>query len=182
MIEIINTSFEGLHLINRKAKVDDRGFFERLYCDDSLSSLLKNKRIQQINHSMTKLKATVRGLHYQERPYSEIKIVSCLKGEIWDLAVDLRRNSPSFLKYYGVYLSSERFQSIFIPEGFAHGFQTLSDNCELIYFHTERYMTNYEKGLNPIDPLLGIEWPLAISQLSYRDKNHKMIDQTFSGF
>jgi len=179
--KFFNTPIKGLKLIERKIIGDDRGFIERIFCEDNLKEIIFDKNIVQINHSLTKKKAAVRGMHYQIYPYAEKKIISCLKGKIWDVAVDLRKNSSTFLQYYGVILSEDNFKSFLIPEGFAHGFQTLSEKCELIYLHTERYKPDYEKGLNPLDPLIGIKWPLKISQLSERDKNQKILDEKFLG-
>lgn len=181
MIEFFETPLKDLKVIKRNPKGDERGFLERLYCQKTLNSLTNNKNIVQINHTLTEKKFAVRGLHFQDFPYSEIKIVSCLKGKIWDVAVDLRKDSPTFLKHHGVILSEENFSSLFIPEGFAHGFQTLLPNCELIYFHTEYYNPSHEGGLHPLDPSLGIEWPMKISQLSERDKGHKMLNKKFIG-
>ncbi len=179
--EIINTNFDGLKVIKRVPFRDERGFFERVFCKDNLNQIIGNKNIIQINHSKTNKKATVRGLHYQINPYSEIKIVSCLKGEVWDVVVDLRTESSTYLKHYSIYLKEDNFKSLLIPKGFAHGFQSLTENCELLYLHTERYQKEYERGINPIDPAIGIEWPLAIGQLSNRDKAHQMIDEKFLG-
>ena len=116
MIEFIKTPLKDLVLIKRHKKGDERGFLERLYCKETLNSLIKNKNIVQINHSLTQKEYAVRGLHYQNYPFSEIKIVSCIKGKIWDVAVDLRKGSPTFLQYYGVILSEENFCSLFVPE------------------------------------------------------------------
>lgn len=179
--EIINTNFDGLKVIQRIPIGDERGFLERIFCNDTFNHLTGNKNVMQINHSITNKKGTVRGLHYQIDPYSEIKIISCLKGEIWDVALDLRTNSSTYLKYFGIHLTEDNFKSIIIPEGFAHGFQTLKEKCELLYLHTQRYQKDYERGINPIDSAIGIEWPLPITQLSKRDKNHAMIDEKFLG-
>ena len=181
MIEIYETPLKDLKVLKRNPKGDDRGFLERMFCKNTLDQIIKNKNIVQINHTYTEKEFAVRGLHYQDYPYAEIKIVSCLKGEIWDVAIDLREGSPTFLKHYGHILSDNNFQSLFVPEGFAHGFQTLSPSCELIYFHTEYYNPINEKGLHPLDPSLKIEWPKKISQLSDRDKNHKMLNKKFIG-
>lgn len=179
--KFFDTPFQGLKIIERKIIGDERGFIERMFCEDNLKDIIFNKSIVQINHSLTKRKSTVRGMHYQIYPYAEKKIISCLKGKIWDVAVDLRKNSSTFLKYYGVILSEENLKSFVIPEGFAHGFQTISENCELLYLHTERYVPDYEKGLNPMDPIIDIKWPMPISQLSDRDKNQEMLDENFLG-
>jgi dTDP-4-dehydrorhamnose 3,5-epimerase len=139
------------------------------------------KSIVQINHTITHRKGTVRGLHFQYPPYAETKLVSCLRGEIFDIAVDLRHNSSTFLRWHSARLSAENRQSLLIPEGFAHGFQTLSEDCELIYLHTEAYHPESEGALNVLDPRISISWPLAISELSERDRNHDFIEEEFQG-
>ena len=123
----------------------------------------------------------MRGLHFQYTPHAETKLVSCLQGEIFDVAVDLRRDSPTFLHWHGVVLSAQNRKSLLIPEGFAHGFQTLSEDCELIYLHTVAYHPEAEGALNVTGPKLGIAWPLAITEISERDRNHKLIEQDFQG-
>lgn len=181
MLQVIDTAFADLHLIQRQPKFDNRGYLERLFCFESLKKVLGEKSVRQINHTVTHQAGTVRGLHYQQPPFAEIKMVSCIKGEIWDIVIDIREGSPTFLQSFSVKLSGKDFLSILIPEGFAHGFQTLTDNCELIYFHTADYNAAAERGLNPLDAKLGIIWPLPITNLSPRDENHEFILDVFSG-
>lgn len=139
------------------------------------------KPIQQINHTLTKKAGAVRGMHFQHQPSAEIKIVSCLKGRVLDVAVDLRAGSPTLLQWFAVELSDENKKSLFIPEGFAHGFQTLTEDCELLYLHTANYSAQHESALNPLDPLLSIKWPLGITEISARDQTHPMLDSGFTG-
>jgi dTDP-4-dehydrorhamnose 3,5-epimerase len=139
------------------------------------------KPIKQINHTGTKQAGTIRGMHFQHAPHAEIKIVSCLKGKVFDVAVDLRANSPTFLQWFATELSAENHHSLYIPEGFAHGFQTLTNDCELVYLHTAEYSPNHESALNPLDPKLAITWPDLISEISARDQNHPMINSHFKG-
>ena len=120
-------------------------------------------------------------MHFQNPPFAEIKIVSCIKGEVWDVAVDLRKGSPTFLHYYDVYLSENNHRCFFIPEGFAHGFQTLAPNCEMLYFHTEEYNIDAEGIINSIDPRISIKWPKIITDRSERDNNSPMLDKNFLG-
>jgi dTDP-4-dehydrorhamnose 3,5-epimerase len=122
----------------------------------------------------------VRGMHFQYPPNSEDKFVSCLRGEVFDVAVDLRAGSPTFMHWRAELLSAENSKSFFIPKGFAHGFQTLTKNCELIYLHTQPYAPDAEGGLNPLDPRVGIEWPLPIADISPRDRAHASLAD-FSG-
>jgi len=179
--DFINTPLMDLKVILRKKLEDHRGYLSRFYCADEFISAGVNKTIAQINHTLTKAKGTIRGLHFQYLPYTEVKLVSCLKGEIWDVAVDLRCNSPTFLQWHGEILTADNCKSLLIPEGFAHGFQTLSQDCELIYLHTEKYQSESEGALNVLDPSLNIDWPLPIGELSDRDRKHPFIDKTFQG-
>lgn len=174
------TPLAGLKLIERTILEDGRGFFSRFFCETTLQQL-GMKPIMQINHTLTKKTGTVRGLHFQHPPHSEIKIVSCLRGTVIDVAVDLRKGSPTFLQWYSVELSAENHRSLFIPEGFAHGFQTLTADCELIYLHTANYSPSHESALNPLDPKLAIQWPLEICEISDRDKSHPMIRNDYEG-
>lgn len=178
---IRGTPIAGLRLIERKLIGDERGFLQRLFCQESLESLLAGKTIRQINHTLTRQLGAVRGMHFQCPPHAEVKIISCLKGKVWDVAVDLRKGSPTFLQHHSVTLSEDAPQSCLIPEGFAHGFQTLSPNCELIYFHTADYNAAAEGGLNAVDPRLGIQWPITISERSKRDAEHPMLTDSFVG-
>jgi dTDP-4-dehydrorhamnose 3,5-epimerase len=179
--DFIPTPLDGLLLVIRSAFEDNRGFFSRFYCAEEFSKVGLHKPIAQINHTLTRTTGTVRGLHFQKPPFAETKIVSCLKGEIWDVAVDLRNNSPTFLHWHSEILSAENKKSLLIPEGFAHGFQTLSADAELIYLHTESYHADAEAALNVHDPMLNISWALAVSEISERDQNHPFISRDFQG-
>ena len=177
----INTCINGVYEIQRKPIVDNRGYFERLFCINDFSEILSTKKVMQINHSFTENNGVVRGLHYQIPPFSETKIVTCLSGSVFDIIIDLRKGSPTFLKQYSLILSSEKKNMILIPEGFAHGFQTLSINSELIYFHTQIFNPQSERGIHALDPLLSIEWPLLITSQSAKDSNYTMLDLNFQG-
>jgi len=152
-----------------------------MFCSDDLHAILAGRCIAQINHSLTSSRGTVRGLHFQHPPYGEMKIISCLRGEVFDVAVDLRRDSPTFLRWHAEVLSDGNHRTLVIPEGFAHGFQTLSDDCELLYFHTAPYRAEAEGGIDPQDPVLCIEWPLPLAGLSPRDAGHPCLDEDFAG-
>lgn len=179
--DFIPTPLAGLIVVQRTAIEDHRGFLSRFYCADEFREAGLDKPIAQINHTLTRGKGAVRGLHFQYPPHVETKLVSCLHGEIFDVAVDLRRDSPTFLHWHGVLLSARNRQSLLIPKGFAHGFQAITGDCELIYLHTASYRPEAEGALNVADPRLGIAWPLAIAELSERDRNHKFIEQDFEG-
>lgn len=171
----------GLMLVQRQRTEDQRGFLSRFYCAEEFASAGMRKAISQINHSLTRRKGAVRGMHFQHPPHAETKVVSCLHGEVFDVAVDLRKNSPTFLQWYGEVLSAQNQRSMLIPEGFAHGFQALADDCEILYLHTAAYQQTAEAALNATDPKLAIAWPLEISEMSDRDRNHAMLTAGFEG-
>jgi len=173
--EISNTPFSGLKVLLRNPIGDHRGYLERIYCTRDLAELLNGRSISQINHTSSALRGTVRGMHFQQNPHAEMKFVSCLQGEVFDVAVDIRPESPTYLRYYAEILSGNNFKTLAIPEGFAHGFQTLTDYCEMLYLHTAPYVPSAEKGLNPSDPMLKIPWPLAIKEISAKDASHPML-------
>jgi dTDP-4-dehydrorhamnose 3,5-epimerase len=169
------------YLISLNQVADNRGWFARTYCKDEFAEIGHKKEWVQLNHSVSYKKGTIRGIHYQLPPFTEVKLVRCIAGAIFDVIVDIRRGSATFLKWYGIELSAKNRKMIYIPEGFAHGFQTLSDNCELIYHHTECYVPDIEKGLRFDDTALNIDWPLKVSEISDRDKNQPNIDHNFNG-
>ena len=171
----------GLQVIERQPIGDARGYLERLFYQETLNSLLQGKSIRQINRTLTQNQGTVRGLHFQYPPHAETKIVACIKGQVWDVAVDLRRGSSTFLQHHAVLLGEDNHKSYLIPEGFAHGFQTLTPDCEMLYFHTADYKAEAEGALNACDPRLAINWPQPISDRSERDKNHAMLTDDFHG-
>ncbi len=179
--DCFTTLLPGLKILQRKPIEDARGFLSRFFCAEESKELGFNKPISQINHTLTRQKGAVRGLHYQQPPHAEIKLVSCIKGEVFDVAVDLRKNSPTFLQWHGEVLSEHNQRSLLIPEGFAHGFQTLTEDCELIYLHSAPYIKEAEAALNVTDPKLAITWPLTITEISERDRLHPMIKLDFEG-
>jgi dTDP-4-dehydrorhamnose 3,5-epimerase len=175
------TPLPGLCLVGRTQLVDERGYLSRLFCAAELASFGWTQPIAQINLTQTQLCGTVRGLHYQRPPHAEAKLVSCLRGEVWDLAVDLRPESPTFLKWHAQHLSPDNGLALLIPPGFAHGFQALTDNVELLYCHSAPYTQEAEAGLHPEDPSLLISWPLPVRGLSARDVAHTAIKANFEG-
>ncbi len=181
LLNVSNTPLNGLMLVQREQVGDHRGFLQRLFCADFLKQAGWHTPIVQINHTFTRHCGTVRGLHFQYAPYTEMKLVTCLKGSVWDLAVDLRPGSSTFLHWHAEELSANNQRSLMIPEGFAHGFQALSDDVEMLYCHSQSYMPAMEGGLHPQDPRLAINWPLPIKKLSDRDASHKLIDNNFEG-
>lgn len=179
--DLIDTPLAGLVMLQRKPLGDSRGYLERLYCTDELQTLLTGGAIVQVNHTLTAAKGTVRGMHYQLPPHAEVKFVSCLRGEVFDVAVDLRHGSPTFLQWHAEILSADNHKTLVIPEGFAHGFQTLSEDCEMLYFHTMAYQPSAERGLAAADPRLSICWPMPVDGQSPRDMAHPLLDPSFMG-
>lgn len=179
--DILDTPLFGLRILQCKPIGDSRGYLERLFCSEELQALALGKPIAQINHTLTERRGTVRGMHFQRPPHAEIKFVSCLRGEVYDVAVDLRYNSPTFLHWHAEVLSADSHKTLIIPEGFAHGFQTLTDDCQMLYFHTAAYQPGAEGSLNAQDPKLAIGWPLPLAGLSPRDAAQPLLDDDFTG-
>lgn len=164
----------GLKLIERQRMGDSRGYLSRLFCAEELAVAGWIKPIAQINHSCTNQRGTLRGMHFQRPPHAEMKLIHCIRGEVWDVVVDVRPDSATFMHWHSECLSAENGRALLIPEGFAHGFQTLTDDVELLYCHTVIYSPDFEAGLNPQDPRLKISWPLPITEISARDKAHPL--------
>lgn len=179
--DIQNTPIQGVKLITRKPMGDHRGWLERGFCADDLKPAGWVKQIAQINRTHTTQKGTVRGMHFQKPPHAEMKMVTCLHGKILDIALDLRTGSPTFLQHFTAELSEDNHQSLIIPEGVAHGFQTLSPDVEMLYFHSAAYAPDAEDSIHPEDPELGIVWPLPISVMSDRDKGRAFITREYKG-
>jgi dTDP-4-dehydrorhamnose 3,5-epimerase len=179
--DVTETPLPGLFVLQRGPIGDERGWLERMYCTADLADILGSRSVAQVNRTLTTSKATVRGMHYQLPPSAETKIVSCLRGAIFDVAVDLRRGSSTFLDWHGEVLSAENRRSLFVPEGFAHGFQTLDDDTEVLYFTTAAYDPAAERGIHPQDPRVAIAWPLPVGRLSERDAAHAPIGPEFEG-
>lgn len=178
----IKTLINGCHIIDTNTLEDDRGWFMRTYCKKEFyDNIGFEGEWVQMNHSFSKNKGTVRGLHYQIPPYAEEKLIRCIGGKVLDVVVDLRKGSNTFLKYISVELSDENKKMIYIPKGCAHGFQALTDNCQLIYHHSQFYNPNAEAGIRFNDTKINIEWPLSVTVISERDANHPYINESFKG-
>lgn len=180
-MKILQTMLPGVLVAEAISISDERGAFTRLYCERELASIIGDRRIVQINHSLTSNAGAVRGMHYQHPPRAEMKLVRCLKGRVWDVAVDLRAGSPTFLRWHGEELTPGNARMMVVPEGCAHGFQVLEPDSELLYLHTAYYTPESEGGVSCNDPRLGITWPLPVADLSRRDNNHPPITADFSG-
>ena len=175
------SNFQGLYSIHLNKIVDARGLFARTFSKDEFSRVGFNKEFVQFNHSFNKYKGTLRGMHYQNAPYCETKLIRCIQGAVYDVAIDLRKGSETFMKYFSIELTAENMVSVLIPEGFAHGFQTLEDNSALIYHHTQFYNPGAERGVRFDDPALNIKWKLPAIMISDRDKSYNLIDTNFKG-
>lgn len=175
------TSLAGSYVIDLEPFSDERGWFARFYCKNEFQQIGHQQEWVQLNHSFTTHMGTVRGMHFQLPPFREIKMVRCIAGRIFDVIVDIRKDSPTFLKWTGVELSAANKKMLYIPEGFAHGFQALTDNCELIYHHSAIYAPGSEGGIRNDDPAINIAWPLPVNNLSARDTSHPYLNEQFKG-
>lgn len=180
-MRLTETFIDGLFVAETSPFKDSRGGFSRLFCARALEAALGGRRIVQINQSITLQAGALRGLHFQYSPHSEMKLVRCLKGRVLDVAVDLRRGSKTFLKHFAQELSSKNGLMIVIPEGFAHGFQVLEPESEMLYLHTAYYHQPSEGGIRHDDPLLQIEWPQVVTDISARDASHPLLKSDFEG-
>ncbi len=179
---IINkTDFDGVFTIDTDVYHDDRGMFARWFCDKELESILDGQHIVNVNYSKTVNRGSIRGMHFQHPPDTETKIIRCIHGKILDVVVDIRKNSSTFLRHYSVELSENNMRMLYIPKGFAHGFQSLEDNSEVMYLVTNYYSPETESGLNPLDPKLKIKWPLPTADISKKDKERRFISDDYCG-
>lgn len=175
------TPLAGLQSVERLRLEDHRGFLARLFCAEEFAAAGFAMSVAQINQTLTRQTGAVRGMHYQLLPFAEMKLVTCIRGRVFDVAVDLRAGSPTFLQWHGEILSPDNRHALAIPQGFAHGFQALDSDCELLYLHSAPYRPDAERALNALDARLGIEWPLPISDMSDRDRGHAVLSEFFTG-
>ncbi len=180
-MKVVNTPLAGVSLVETNPFCDDRGMFYRAFCTYELTAVLGKRQIVQVNVSRTHATGALRGMHYQHPPHAEMKLIRCLRGKVWDVAVDLRCDSPTFMQWFGIELSPNNALMLVIPEGCAHGFQTLEEDSELIYLHTAPYVSASEGGVLHDDPALAIKWPLPVTDISNRDMNHSLITPNFGG-
>jgi dTDP-4-dehydrorhamnose 3,5-epimerase len=166
----------GLYLVKRSPKGDQRGFLERIFCQDELRDAGWTGPVAQVNRTWTARRGTVRGLHFQHPPAAEMKLVVCLRGDAFDVAVDLRDGSDTRGSWHAERLSAQNHNALLIPQGFAHGFQALSDDVELLYLHSVPYAPTLEDGVHPEDPALAVAWPLPVQGLSRRDAERPFMD------
>lgn len=180
-LKIHTTPMNGLALVESFPVSDDRGQFTRIFCEEESAALRPNVAWKQINLSRTYSKGAVRGLHFQYPPAAEAKLIRCLRGKIFDVAVDLRADSATRFRWYSVELTEDNNLGIFIPEGFAHGFQALCDDVQLLYMHTQVWHPHLEGSIRYNDPTLSIDWPLAVARISEKDSIASLLDSDFAG-
>jgi len=173
------TVLKNAYTIDLEPFTDDRGLFARTFCKKEFANIGHHKEFVQFNHSRSNYTGTLRGMHFQKAPAAEVKLIRCIRGSIFDVIVDLRKSSPTFLQYFGVELSEQNMRMIYVPEGFAHGFQTLQDYTELIYHHTAFYAPDQDGGIRYNDPRINIQWPLAITSISEKDKNYPFLPDAY---
>lgn len=171
-MKFIETNLSGSYVIELDKLEDDRGFFARIFCKNEFGALGLNSEIVQINNSFSAVKGTLRGMHYQLQPKAEDKIVRCIRGSLYDVIIDLRENSSTFGKWFGIELSAENRKMLYVPKGFAHGFITLENDTEVFYLVTEYYTPEYERGIRWNDPKFNINWPIIPTNISDKDRNH----------
>ena len=169
------TKLNGAFIVDLDMKDDDRGFFARAFCAQEFEVLGLRPQVMQANLSYNHSKGTVRGMHYQVSPASEPKFIRCIRGAIWDVIIDMRPESPTYLEHIGVELSAENRRAIYVPDMFAHGNQALTDGAELLYLVGEFYTPGCERGVRYNDPSIGIEWPLPVSVISEKDASWQQI-------
>lgn len=180
-MNITTTRIPGIAIVETKLFQDHRGWFYRAFCTDELVEILGKRQIVQINLSKTDTVGAIRGLHFQYPPHAEMKLIRCVRGAVWDVALDLRQESPTFLQWHAETLSAENTRMMVIPEGCAHGFQALVPGSELLYLHTAAYQAAAEGGIRYNDPAIRIAWPLTPADISERDNSHPLIDSSFKG-
>lgn len=180
-MKFVQTPLNGAYVVELEPFRDERGYFARTFCKNEFLSIGHQKEFVQFNHSMTRFKGTLRGMHYQVPPSAEIKLIRCIAGSVFDVIIDIRKDSPTFLKHFGLIMSEENQKMIYVPEGFAHGFQTVEDNVQMLYHHTAFYDPSNERGLRYNDPALHINWPELPLHITEKDRNYPMITNKFKG-
>lgn len=176
-----STGIHGVTEIKRRSFSDSRGSFTRLFCPDALEAIGWKGGVRQINHSISAQTGTIRGMHYQSPPFCEAKIIMCLSGAVWDVAVDLREGSATYLQWTAAKLTPTDNNAFYIPAGCAHGFQTLESDTALIYIHDGEYAPRADAGISPIDPRLNIKWPSPGRIMSQKDQQLPLIGEDFRG-
>lgn len=170
------TNLKGCFKIKMEPRLDERGWFSRFFCASEFKKIGHEGEWVQMNHSYTAAAGTIRGMHYQEDPHGEIKLVKCISGKVFDVVIDLRADSATYLQHVVVELSPDDWQMIYVPKGFAHGFQSVLPNSQLLYHHSAFYHPGAERGIRFNDPVFAIDWPLPVSSISDRDLQHPVFN------
>ncbi|TAE61162.1 MAG: dTDP-4-dehydrorhamnose 3,5-epimerase [Nostocales cyanobacterium] len=175
------TNLPGAFIIDLEEKPDHRGFFARTFCAQEFIDHGLKPTVAQCNLSFNHKKGTLRGMHYQILPAAETKLIRCTQGAIYDVIVDMRPESPTYLSHIGVELTAENHRALYVPEMFAHGYQALTDGAEVVYQVGEFYTPGYERGLRYNDPILGINWPITVTEISEKDRNWELLESSLVG-
>jgi dTDP-4-dehydrorhamnose 3,5-epimerase len=175
-MQFTETQLKGAFLVEAEKISDQRGFFSRIFCAQEFEKQGLKPPLAQINLSFNLNKGTLRGLHYKIAPVTEVKLIRCTKGAIYDVIVDMRPESPTYLAHIGVELTDQNYRALYIPEMFANGYQALIDGSEAIYQVSEFYTPDYEKGIRYDDPMLNINWPLSVSEISAKDASWPLLN------
>jgi dTDP-4-dehydrorhamnose 3,5-epimerase len=170
------TTLPGAFVVELEKKTDSRGFFSRAFCAREFADHGLNPKVVQANLSYNDARGTIRGMHYQVAPASEPKFIRCIRGAIWDVIIDMRPESPTYLEHFGIELSADNRLALYVPDMFAHGNQALTDGTEMFYLLGEYYTPGYERGVRYDDPAIGIEWPLPATVLSDKDANWPLLN------
>ena len=173
-MKLLKTKLEGAFIIDLEKSEDERGFFSNVWNKKNFQKNNLNADITELNMAFNKKKGTIRGLHYQSAPYEGAKLVRCTRGRIWDVVLDLRPDSKTFKEWYGVELSSDNYKLNYVPEGCAHGYQTLEDNSIIFYLNSQVYNLDFEKGINYSDPAFNIPFPLKVTMISKKDSSWQL--------
>lgn len=180
-MKFTETKLKGAYIVDITPSTDERGFFARTFCAREFAELGLNTSIVNTNHSMSIGKGLIRGMHFQRPPFAEAKLIKCIRGAIFDVIIDIREGSPTFLHWFGIELNAHNRTMLYIPEGFAHGFQSLTDETEILYQVTNFYQKESEGGIHYKDPMIDIAWKLPVGLVSEKDNNLAFIDHTFKG-
>lgn len=180
-MQFTETKLKGSFIIDLDERFDHRGFFARTFCAEEFADHGLKPTVSQCNLSFNYKKGTLRGMHYQVAPATETKLVRCTQGAIYDVIIDMRRESPTYLLHIGVELSAENHRALYVPEMFAHGYQALTDGAEVVYQVSEFYTPGYERGLRYNDAVFNIEWPLPVSEISEKDAAWSLFESVLVG-
>jgi dTDP-4-dehydrorhamnose 3,5-epimerase len=180
-MRFLKTPLDGAYTIQLERRGDDRGFFSLFFCEKEFAAAGLETRFVQINNSLTGTRGTLRGLHYQLPTAAEVKVVRAVKGALWDVIVDLRADSPTYLRWFGAELTEDNRSVMYVPRGFGHGFITLTDNVEALYLDSAFYAPEAERGLRWNDPAIRIDWPAEPEEMSDKDRKWPDLDPKFHG-